>query len=205
MSTYRTATIEGLRRPDGWSPIRSELGVASFGVNAWTAADTGAAVIPEHDEVPSGHEELYLVTAGRATFTVDGDEVDASQGTIVHVSDPAAKRGAVAAEPGTTVLAIGARPGEAYRPRSWETNVDVFPMWEAGDFEGVKRVTLDALEQYEDRGTLFYNLACAEAQLGEHDAALEHLAAAIEERPDLAENAKTDSDLDPIRSDPRFP
>ena len=64
---------------------------------------------------------------------------------------------------------------------------------------------LDALDRYEDRGTILYNLACAEAQLGEADAALEHLAAAIAERPDLADNAREDSDLDPIRADPRFP
>src|SRR4051812_29940771 len=120
MSTYRTATIDQLRRADGWSPIRSELGIQSFGVNAWTAAEAGATVIPEHDERPSGHEELYLVVAGRATFSVAGEEVDAPAGTLVFVPDPEATRGAVAAEAGTTVLAAGGRPGDAYRPRSWE-------------------------------------------------------------------------------------
>ena len=62
---YRTASIGDLERPDGWSPLRRELGVASFGINAWTAHEPGGSVIPEHDEVPSGHEELYVVTAGR--------------------------------------------------------------------------------------------------------------------------------------------
>ena len=65
---------------------------------------------------------------------------------------------------------------------------------------------LDALDRYEDRGALLYNLACAEAQLGETDAALEHLAAGDRPSgPDLAENAREDSDLEPIRDDPRFP
>ena len=204
MKTYETATIAGLRRPDGWSPIRRELDVQAFGINAWTAA-AGERVIPGHDEVPSGHEELYLVTAGRATFTVGGEEIDAPAGTIVLVRDPAAQREASAAEDGTTVVAVGGKPGEAYRPRSWETNAEVLPLFEQGKFEELKAVLLDALDRYEDRGTILYNLACAEAQLGEADAALEHLAAAIAERPDLAENAKGDTDLDPIRDDPRFP
>src|SRR4029078_10129853 len=71
--------------------------------------------------------------------------------------------------------------------------------------EDLKTVLLNPLDRYEDRGTILYNLACAEAQLGETDAGIEHLAAAIAERPDLAENAGEDSALDPIRAPPRSP
>src|SRR5262245_3510735 len=134
MSAYETARIAELKRDDGWSPIRKQFGVQAFGVNAWTVKEAGDRLISEHDEVPSGHEELYLVTAGRATFTVDGDEIDAPTGTLVFVRDPAVKRAAVAAEPGTTVLIVGARPGAAYRPRAWETNIEVFPMFDRGEF-----------------------------------------------------------------------
>jgi mannose-6-phosphate isomerase-like protein (cupin superfamily) len=81
MKTYETATIAELARPDGWAPIRRELGVQAFGINAWTAAEPGGTIIAEHDEKPSGHEELYVVVAGRATFTVGGNEVDAPTGT----------------------------------------------------------------------------------------------------------------------------
>jgi tetratricopeptide (TPR) repeat protein len=204
-TSYETGRIADLERPDGWSPIRRALGVSAFGINAWAAKEAGATIISEHDEQPSGHEELYLVVAGRATFTVGGEEVDAPVGTIVFVRDPEAKRGAVAAEAGTTVLAVGGRPGEAYRPRSWETNADVFPMFESGRYEEIKQVLIEDLDRYEDRGAILYNLACAEAQLGETDAALEHLAAGLKERPDLAENARDDADLAPIRDDPRFP
>jgi tetratricopeptide (TPR) repeat protein len=203
--SYETARIADLERPDGWSPIRRALGVAAFGINAWTAHEPGAEIISDHDEVPSGHEELYVVVSGRATFTVDGDEIDGPTGTLVFVRDPAVKRAAVAAEADTTVLTVGARPGEAYRPRSWETNADALPLFEEGRFEELKQLLTEALDRYEDRGALLYNLACAEAHLGETDAALEHLATAIGERPDLAENAREDSDLDSIRSDPRFP
>jgi tetratricopeptide (TPR) repeat protein len=201
---YEVAGVDELRRENGWSPIRLRLGVEAFGVNAWTAAEAGAPVIPEHHEAPSGHEELYLVTAGHATFTVDADEIDAPAGTIVFVRDPAAKRGAVARERGTTVLAVGGKPGHAYRPRAWETNAQVFPLLDAGKPAEAKRILLDALDHYEDRGTILYNLACAEAQLGEKDEALEHLRAALEERPDLAAAAPEDHDLEPVHDDPRF-
>jgi len=203
--SHETARIAELAQPDGWSPIRLRLGVQAFGINAWTAHEPGATIISEHDELPSGHEELYLVVEGRATFTVGGEEIDAPVGGIVFVRDPAVKRGAVAAEPGTTVLAVGGKPGEAYRPRSWETNVDVLPLFESGRHEEAKRVLIDALDRYDDRGTILYNLACAEAQLGEADAALDHLAAAVQERPDLAKGARDDDDLAPIRDDSRFP
>lgn len=204
MKSYTTATIAELERPDGWAPIRKQLGVQAFGVNAWTAREAGAAVIPEHEEVSSGHEELYLVVAGRALFSVAGEEIDAPAGTIVFVPDPATKRGAVAREAETTVFALGARPGDAYRPRAWETNVDVFPMFDEGRFEEAKQLLLEALGQYEDQGTLLYNLACAEARLGNPDAALDYLRAALEERPDLRQSAGGDEDLATLREHPRF-
>jgi tetratricopeptide (TPR) repeat protein len=197
----RIADIEGV---DGWSPIRRSLDVRGFGINAWTAHKAEATIISEHDEKPSGHEELYVVTAGHATFTVAGEQVDAPTGTIVFVRDPAATRGAVARAPGTTVLSVGAAPGEAYRPRAWETNREVFALFDDGQYVEAKRVLTEALDRYDDRGTLFYNLACAEALLGESDAALEHLGAAVRERPSLAADALQDADLEPIRDDPRF-
>jgi tetratricopeptide (TPR) repeat protein len=201
---YETARIGDLADASGWSPIRLRLGVEAFGINAWTAHEAGATVIPEHDEVPSGHEELYLVAAGDAVFTVAGAELDAPAGTIVFVRDPATTRAAVAREAGTTVVAVGGKPGEAYRPRAWETNAHVFPLFDRGEFAEAKRLLADALDRYADRGTILFNLACAEAQLGEHEAALEHLRAAIRVQPSLAEAARDDSDLAPLRDDPRF-
>jgi tetratricopeptide (TPR) repeat protein len=201
---FETARIDELERPDGWSPLRLHFDVRAFGINAWTAHEADEPVIPEHHEQPSGHEELYLVTSGHATFTVNGEQIDAPSGTIVFVRDSAATRGAVAREPGTTVLSLGGQPGEAFRPRSWETNRDVFALLDSGEHAEAKRVLTEALERYDDRGTLFFNLACAEAQLGETEAALEHLAAALRESPSLADDAREDAELEPIRADPRF-
>jgi len=108
-----------------WKPIRSTLGIRAFGINAYAAERAGDRLFNEHDETESfagrqRHEELYVVLEGRATFTVDGEDVDAPARTLVFVEDPASRRGAVAAEAGTTVLAIGGPVGEAYEPAPWE-------------------------------------------------------------------------------------
>jgi tetratricopeptide (TPR) repeat protein len=201
---YRTARIGDLERADGWAPIRAALDVRAFGVNAWTAHAAGATLIPAHDEAPSGHEELFVVTAGHARFTVGDDEIDAPTGTVVFVRDPDVSRAAVAAEPETTVLTVGATAGRAFRPRSWEVNRDVIALLDAGRHAEAREQLLDALERYEDRETVLYNLACAEAQLGQADAAFRHLGEACRLRPAFAEHAGDDPDLEPLRDDPRF-
>jgi hypothetical protein len=72
-----------------WKPVRKTLGVTAFGINAYTAANAGDEVVEDHTESQLGHEEIYAVVTGRATFTVDGEEVDAPAGTLVYLDDPA--------------------------------------------------------------------------------------------------------------------
>jgi tetratricopeptide (TPR) repeat protein len=201
---YRTARIGDLERADGWVPIRAALDVHAFGINAWTAHAPGGTLIPAHDEAPSGHEELFIVTAGHARFTVAEDEIDAPAGEVVFVRDPAISRSAVALEAETTVVSVGATAGEAFRPRSWEVNRDVIALLDAGRHAEARELLLAALERYEDREFVLYNLACAEAQLGQADAALRHLGEAVSLRPAFAEHAGDDPDLEPLRADPRF-
>lgn len=199
---YETASLAEIEDSRGWSPIRKRFGVDSFGINAWTAHEAEGRIIPEHDEVPSGHEELYVVIAGHARFTLDGEDFDAPHGTALFVRDPAVRRGAWAREPGTTVLAVGAAPGRAYRPRSWELQVGT--LLDDGQHEKAKRLLTDALDHYEDKSGILYNLACAEALLGETDGAIGHLREALESHPAFAESAREDPDFQLIRSDPRF-
>jgi tetratricopeptide (TPR) repeat protein len=204
VSGYETARLEELRREDGWAPIRLALDIRAFGINSWLGREVGDTIIPEHDEVPTGHEELYLVTAGHATFSVGGEEVDGPKGTIVLVRDASLSRGAVALETETTILTVGAKPGEAYSPQAWEPNRDVFELLDAGRPEEAKQLLTEALDRYQERSSLYYNLACAEALLGEADAALKHLRLAIEGRPEAAVWAREDADLASLRSEPRF-
>ena len=144
-TTYETLRIDEIEDANGWSPIRLRLDVRSFGINAWTAHVPDTPVIPEHDEKPSRHEELYLVTAGRATFTVAGEHVDAPAGTIVFVRDPTVTRSALARDPDTTIVSVGGEPGEVFRPHAWETNSDVFALLDRGEHAEAKRVLTDAL------------------------------------------------------------
>ena len=202
---YTTATIAALDRVGGWSPIRRTLGIQAFGVNAWTAKEAGATVIQEHDE-SSGHEELYVVISGHAKFTVAGEEIDAPPGALVFVKDPTLKRAAVATEPGTTILAVGAKAGEAFHAMPWEVNADVLPLFGEGRYEEAKQLLLDALEQHVGDGGLLYNLACAEARLGETDAALEHLAGGGRRSgPIWASRRARTRTSSRFRDDPRFP
>jgi tetratricopeptide (TPR) repeat protein len=201
---YQRARIGEVERADGWAPIRAALDVQAFGINAWTVHEPGATLIPAHDELPSGHEELFLVTAGHARFTVGEDQFDAPAGEIVFVRDPAVSRAAVAVEPDTTVLSVGATAGRAFRPRSWEVNRDVIAHLDAGRNAEAQELLLDALDRYEDRETVLFNLACAEAQLGQIDSALRHLGEAVRLRPAFAELAAGDADLEPLRADTRF-
>jgi hypothetical protein len=107
-----------------WKPLRHHFGVRAFGVNAWVAREVGEEVVEDHDELQpdgaAGHEELYVVTAGRATFTIDGERLDAPAGTVVFVKDPALRRVGVAEEPGTTVVAVGGWPDRAFEASAWE-------------------------------------------------------------------------------------
>jgi hypothetical protein len=199
----KSIDIVGIKGPNGWSPIRRELDVQSFGVNAWTRAE-GETIVGEHTEAGSGQEELYIVTAGSARFTVDGEDLDAPTGTAVFVGDPESKRTAIALEDETTVVVVGGKAGEAYAPGAFEVNIDVFQLFQQDKIEQAKEMITDALGRFEDRGALTYNLACAEARLGETDSAVEHLRAALELRPGLSDLARGDTDLDALREDPRF-
>ena len=201
---YDSTSIAALEQARGWSPIRRALDVRSFGVNAWTAHEDGGVVIPEHSEEESGHEELYVVTAGHATFTVDGEAIDGPPGTVVLVRDPELSRGAVARRAETTILSMGGRPGEAFRPMAWETNQDVLGLFEEARYEDARDLLQQSLERYEERSVLLYNLACAEARLGDVEPAFDHLAQALRGRPALAAGVRDDEDLAALRDDPRL-
>lgn len=204
---FDTARLDEIERSgprSEWIPIRRHFGIAAFGVNAWSG-QAGAEIVPEHDEGEDGHEELYIVIEGKATFTVAGETIDAPTGTVVFVRDPAAKRGAVAATDGATILTVGAKPGEAFRVSPWEANAEIFPLFERGEYAEAKRRLEETVREFPDAGGPLYNLACAEARLGESDAALGHLLEAVEIEGRFAEYARDDEDLASLRDDPRFP
>ena len=188
-----------------WRPVRHHLGITSFGVNAFTGRDAGDRLINEHDEADAAdrQEELYLVQRGRATFELDGERVDAPAGTFVFAR-PGVRRTAFAAEPGTTVVAVGAVPGQAYEPSGWEVWLPLHSLYEAGEYAKAADLGREQVEANPQYANPLYNLACCEALAGRKDDAIEHLRLAIDRSERLRALAAEDSDLDSIRDEPAF-
>ena len=190
-----------------WRPVRRRLGIEAFGVNAYTADEAGQEVVEHHDETGTGagrHEELYVVVRGHARFTLDGEEVDAPAGTFVFVRERSVTRGAHAVEPGTTVLALGGKPGEVFQVSPWEYYFAAIPAYRDQDYARGTAIVREGLERYPDNPSVLYTLACFESLADERESALDHLRQAAAEDSRVAEWAKDDSDLDAIRDDPRF-
>lgn len=185
-----------------WRPVRRTLGIRAFGINAYTA-EPGKHVVEEHKEDQLGHEEVYVVVSGRARFTLDDDEVEAAQGTLVYVRDPSTKRAAIALEPGTTVLAVGGKPGAAYEPSAWEWIFAAAPLKERGDYAGALKIVREGLDET-GNAVFHYHLAYYEALTGNRDAALEHLRKSVEHRPHTREWARDDENFAPLRDDDEF-
>src|SRR5512145_3253500 len=182
-----------------WRPVRRTLDIGAFGINAYVAPNAGDDVVEEQTERSLGHEEVYVVLSGRATFTLDGEALDAPAGTLVFVRDVDVKRHARAEEPGTSVLAIGGPRDAAYEPSPWEDYFAAERHRTAGDYEAYVAELEDALARRPDHPATLYNLACAEALAGRPDDALAHLRRALEQRPEWAEAADKDEDFAPLR------
>jgi mannose-6-phosphate isomerase-like protein (cupin superfamily) len=186
-----------------WRPVRRRFDIRSFGVNAYTAAEAGQRVVEEHRE-QDGHEELYVVLTGRVTFTVEGEEHDAPAGTLVHCP-PGTLRSAFAAEPQTTVLGIGAKPGVVFEPSGWEWVFAGISLLDQGDEAGARAELQAGIEANPDAWQGYFNLACIEARLGNEDAALRELERAAErDQEAVAKFAPDDEDFASLKSNPRF-
>ncbi len=204
MRTLRIDDIEGLPVLGSlmWKPVRKPLGITAFGINAYTATNAGDEVVEDHTELTD--EEAYIVIRGHATFTVDGEEIDAPWGTIVFLDDLEQRRSAIATEAGTTVLAIGGRPG-THPVSSWEYIFPSLPARNAEDWDTARAILEEAVAERPDIPAIRYHLAQVEARAGNGERALELLRGACEERPDYAALAADEDDFASIKGDTRFP
>jgi tetratricopeptide (TPR) repeat protein len=183
-----------------WRPVRHHFGITSFGANTWTGHQAGDRIINEHDE-EGDNEELYFVHRGRARFELDGETVDAPEGTFVFAK-PGVKRTAFAEEAETTVLALGGTPGQAYEPDGWELWAPVGPLYQEGKYAEAADMARGIVEANPEYPALLYNLACCESLAGRRDDAVRHLRSAIERSPQLRRLAAEDDDIAAIRDDP---
>jgi hypothetical protein len=120
----RLDAIPGVPVPDpgdpDWKPLRHHFGFEAFGANAFVQPEAGGRLVDDHRETNTNHQELYVVLSGRAEFMVEGEPYDCPAGTCVAIPDPQVRRRAIAIEPGTAVLVIGATAGRPYEVSRWD-------------------------------------------------------------------------------------
>jgi tetratricopeptide (TPR) repeat protein len=204
MSGYEIASLTELESLPGpgtlrWTPVRKHFGITAFGINAYTAGEAGQDVVEEHSEERLGHEEVYVVVSGRATFVLDGEEREVPAGSAVYLRDPKVKRFARAEEPGTTVLAIGGKPGQ-HEVSAWEYFFAAYPKADAGDYDGALAELESGLAARPEHPALLYHRACILARAGRLDEARTSLDRALELDPDLQKWADEDEDLASLRA-----
>jgi tetratricopeptide (TPR) repeat protein len=207
VNTAHIDELERIEMPDGfvWRPVRRRFDIRAFGVNAYSAREAGAQVIEEHSESDLEHEEVYLVLRGRARFTIEGDEHELGPGELVFLRDPVLRRGAVALDDDTLVLALGGKPGAPHEVSAWEAMFLAVPAMREERWDEAIRIHEEALTEKPDHPALLYNLACMEARGGRPGDALTHLRQAVELEPKWAAHAAKDADFESIRDDPEFP
>jgi mannose-6-phosphate isomerase-like protein (cupin superfamily) len=107
MGAYTTSSIEEMEsiHHGAVKLAGAELRVESFGVQVLDFPATFDGY-PEHDHADDGQEEVYLVLRGSADFTIDGELVPTTPGTMVRVA-PEARRRIDPGSEGVRILALG--------------------------------------------------------------------------------------------------
>jgi mannose-6-phosphate isomerase-like protein (cupin superfamily) len=179
-----------------WHPVRMELGLHAFGAAGFSGGP-GDFVVEPHVEAGDGrgHEELYVVLSGRATFTLDGSPVDAPAGTLVFAS-PETHREAVAEEPGTTVLALGGPP--TFEAAGYEWLMRAKPHM-TSDPDRAREILRAGLAELPGSAAIPYGFALLEATQGDTDSARASLAEAISREPRLRDDAANEPLLKGVR------
>jgi hypothetical protein len=186
-----------------WRPVRRRFDLRAFGMNAYTSQNVGDEIVEEHDEGFLGHEEVYVVVRGHATFHLDGEDFDAPAGSIVAIKDPSVRRAATALEPDTFVVAVGGKPGEPFHPSGWESGFAAGRLADEGKVDEALALMQSDIAKYGETPEFLYQLARFEARAGRGDDAAEHLVQALDAAPRLARSAKISPDFASIRDDPR--
>ena len=203
-ANWHVARLDDIERRGRDIPVREHLGIHAFGINAYTPAEDGT-LINDHDEAGTGQEELYVVLDGTATFEIDGETVDAPQGTFVSVG-PGSRRKATG---DGTILAVGATPGEAYQGidwgEAWPFHRDSMTAYSEQRYADAVAAVRGGLDRVPDHPGLHYNYACFATLAGDTgDETFAHLRRSVELLPRFREDARKDEDLAAVRDDPRF-
>jgi hypothetical protein len=103
---------------------RASLGATALGMQVmhfpagWEGYPNHDHVGDSADENDLGQEEIYIPLDGSATLLVGAAEHTLEPGVYARVG-PSQKRRIVPGPNGFRMVAVGSRPGEAYRPPAW--------------------------------------------------------------------------------------
>jgi mannose-6-phosphate isomerase-like protein (cupin superfamily) len=117
MGAYTIVHRDECERAGDWSLVRRSLELSSFGINLVEIPP--GANIPEHDEIDRDQEEVFFVVDGRATMVVDGEEIEAPEGTFVRVEVMARRTVRNEGSEPVSVLVMSAPQSSGYEPMSW--------------------------------------------------------------------------------------
>ena len=202
--TWKVAHVDDMERRGRDIPVREQLGIHAFGVNAYTSGEDGV-LVNEHDELGTGQEELYIVLDGNATFEIDGETIEARPGALISVG-PGSRRKATG---DATVIVVGGTPGEAYQGidwgEAWPLHSDSMTAYSEQRYADAVEAVRSALELMPDHAGLNYNYACFATLAGDTgDDTFAHLRRSVELLPRFREDARRDDDFAAVRDDPRF-
>lgn len=118
MTGFTIAHLDEFERPfPKWALARKSIGLQSFGMNVVELPP--GETIPEHTEVESDQEEVFIVLSGEATMVIDGEDHPARAGTFVRL-DPEPLRTVVnRSDADATVLIVSAPRTSGYTPLPW--------------------------------------------------------------------------------------
>ena len=179
-----------VRRQRVRSPTRRDPG-RSRSTTSWASA-------------PGDTRSCTSCSSGRATFTVNGDEIDAPAGTFVFVRDPAAKRKAVAEEAGTTIVVAGGKPGEAFTPSVWERQLGWARHFATRTTTRRPRSSRNSSTSRPATPASSTTLPAPRASWDARRTRSSTCASPIEADESYKKNAIEDPDFDAIRDDPEF-
>src|SRR4051812_44954210 len=180
-----------------WRPVRQALGTRIVGMGGYTPDRAGPIVIEGHTESEGGmgHPGGYVVLRGRATLSLAGTALRPPAGTFVAVNAPGVHRRAVAAEPGTAVLALGGPPVFAPSDSEW---IERARPHLRTDPERALRI-LDELRAVKPDGPVAEVAEAFKAiARGDESKARAVIRALLKRRPDLQDVLAGDDDLEPL-------
>ena len=118
MAGFTIVHLNDFERPfPKWALARKSLGLQSFGMNVAELAPGEA--IPEHTELESDHEEVFIVLTGDATIVIDGEDHAAPAGTFARLDPEPLRTVLNRGNSQVTVLIVSAPRTSGYTPLDW--------------------------------------------------------------------------------------